>query len=249
MSISPFEILAQIFNFLVLMYILNRLLYKPVNETMKRRQAVISQKLDEAERMEAEAGKLIGSYRERMSDIEDERRRIFDKTNEEAREKKEEIVEGFRDEAERKRRSFLDEVEYEKERFGEELRSSLARNSILIAEGILRELSGDELKRMAFMSFLKKISEMELEGSETAGNSEMPVVSAADELDEAQKGEVRAVLAAKLGIELEPSFTVDRTLGEGYSLRLESRLVEVSMRRYLEESGKRIMKSIASGRG
>lgn len=246
MNISPFEIIAQIFNFLILMYLMNRLLYKPVMETMRKRQEEITMRLDEAERMEMEAKELIESYRKRMAGIEEEKRLILDKANEEAESRKEALVEGFREEAEKKRRSFLDEVESEKERLSEDLRVSLARNANLIAGGILNEVSGEELSMKALDTFLKRIRELEPEDGDLSGVELRPLVKTAREIDEGVKDAIRGALAERLGVDKEPVFSVDSTLGEGYLLRLETRLVEVSMRRYLEESLNKVMKAIGS---
>lgn len=246
MNISPFEIIAQIFNFLILMYLMNRLLYKPVTETMRKRQEEITMRLDEAVRMEMEAKELIESYRKKMTGIEEEKRLILDKANEEAESRKEALVEGFREEAEKKRRSFLDEVESEKERLSEDLRVSLARNANLIAGGILNEVSGEELSMKALDTFLKRIRELEPEDGDLSGVELRPLVKTAREIDEGVKDAIRGALAERLGVDKEPVFSVDSTLGEGYLLRLETRLVEVSMRRYLEESLNKVMKAIGS---
>lgn len=246
MNISPFEIIAQIFNFLILMYLMNRLLYKPVMETMRKRQEEIAMKLDEAERMEMEARELIESYRKKMTGIEEERRSILDEANEEAGLRKESLLEGFREEALKKRRSFLDEVESEKERLSEDLRVSLARNASLIAGGILNEVSGEELSERALETFLKRIRELKPEDDYLSGAEVRPLVKSAREIDESVKEAIRGALAERLGVEKVPDFTIDSSLGEGYLLRLETRLVEVSMRRYLEEAEKRILKAIGS---
>ncbi|ETA81196.1 F0F1 ATP synthase subunit B family protein [Youngiibacter fragilis] len=249
MNISPFEIIAQIFNFLILMYLMNRLLYKPVTETMRKRQEEITMRLDEAERMEMEAKELIGSYRKRMAGIDEEKRLILDKANEEAEARKEELVEGFREEALKKRRSFLDEVESEKERLSEDLRASLARNANLIAGGILKEVSGEDLSMKALDTFLKRIRELEPEEGDLSGVELRPLIKSAREIDEGVKDAIRGALAERLGMDKEPVFSVDSTLGEGYLLRLETRLVEVSMRRYLEESLDKVMKAIGPRKG
>lgn len=249
MNISPFEIIAQIFNFLILMYLMNRFLYKPVTETMRKRQEEIAMRLDEAERMEMEAKELIESYRKRMAGVEEERRSILDEASEEADARNEALVEGFRDEAAKRRKSFLDEVESEKERLSEDLRISLARNASIIAGGILNEVSGEELAKKALETFLKRIGELEPEDDSLSGVEVRPLVKSAREIDEKVKEAIRGALAERLGEDREPVFSVDSALGEGYLLRLETRLVEVSMRRYLEESLKRIMKAIGSRKG
>jgi len=63
----------EIVNFLVLVWILKRFLYRPVLGAIARRKAAIDQTLADAKARHAEASSLEGQYRDRLADWEKEK--------------------------------------------------------------------------------------------------------------------------------------------------------------------------------
>jgi F-type H+-transporting ATPase subunit b len=55
MLIDPFTVGAQILNFLILVWLLRRLLYGPITRVMAEREARIRAEMDEASRLREEA--------------------------------------------------------------------------------------------------------------------------------------------------------------------------------------------------
>ncbi|MFM8331458.1 MAG: F0F1 ATP synthase subunit B, partial [Candidatus Methylumidiphilus sp.] len=66
-EINPSTFLLEILNFLVLLWILKRFLYRPVLDTVARRQAAIAQTLAAAQTMQTEAQALQAQYENRLS--------------------------------------------------------------------------------------------------------------------------------------------------------------------------------------
>jgi len=66
----------EIVNFLILVWILKRFLYKPVLDAIGRRKAAIAKTLDDAEQRHAEAQALEEQYRNRLGDWEQEKARL-----------------------------------------------------------------------------------------------------------------------------------------------------------------------------
>lgn len=91
--------ILEIGNFLVLVWILTRLLYKPVLNAIAQRAAAVQNSLSEAERLRKEAQALQDQYEHRQAD--------------------------WRQEADRVRGQMLEEVHAEKLRLLDELQSSL----------------------------------------------------------------------------------------------------------------------------
>jgi len=65
--------LLEIINFLVLVWILKRFLYRPVLEVINKRRSSIEQSLTESQRLHDEAQALKGQYEGRLADWEKER--------------------------------------------------------------------------------------------------------------------------------------------------------------------------------
>ena len=73
MELNWSTFILEIINFLVLVWILKRFLYRPVLAALQQRQQKIEQKLDEAERLKAEGADLECQYQGRMEDWEREK--------------------------------------------------------------------------------------------------------------------------------------------------------------------------------
>ncbi len=74
MEVSWSTFLLEIINFLVLVWILQRFLYKPVLEVIARRKTGIEQTLAESAEIRAEATALQAQYETRLTDWDTERR-------------------------------------------------------------------------------------------------------------------------------------------------------------------------------
>ena len=69
MQIEWFEIIAMIINFFLTLFILQKLLYKPVVKAMDERQERIQKAQIEAEAKMEDAKKLISDYDKKIADI------------------------------------------------------------------------------------------------------------------------------------------------------------------------------------
>ena len=78
MELSWSTFVLEIINFLVLVWILKRFLYKPVLEVIARRRAGIEQRLGDAEALHADAERLQKQYEGRLADWDQEREQARD---------------------------------------------------------------------------------------------------------------------------------------------------------------------------
>lgn len=83
MELNWSTFVLEIINFLVLVWILKKFLYRPVLAALKQRQEKIEQKLDEAARLKAEGTDLEQQYRSRMEDWDREKQQAQDALNRE----------------------------------------------------------------------------------------------------------------------------------------------------------------------
>jgi F-type H+-transporting ATPase subunit b len=81
LGIEPFRLVWQIINFLILLFILQRLLFRPILRLMDQRATKIRESIDEAQRMQK---------------LADEIRAMNEKIQEDAKRQANEIIEGAR---------------------------------------------------------------------------------------------------------------------------------------------------------
>ncbi len=127
MQIDWLTVGAQIVNFLILVALLKRFLYRPVLEAMDRREQRIAQQLHEAEEREQQADARARDFQEKSADLE--RRR-------------QELLEQARDDAETERRDRLQEARTEVERQRERWRAQLEQEWEDVRKSLTRRLAG-----------------------------------------------------------------------------------------------------------
>lgn len=138
--------LLEIINFLILIWILKRFLYKPVLDVIARRRADIKNRLDEARNLHKEANTLKKEYENRLSDWGQEREQARDALAQEINEERARRMEALKKDLAQER---------EKEQIAESRRHAETRRAIehhalqqsaQFAARLLAQATGPELE-------------------------------------------------------------------------------------------------------
>ena len=78
LGLDPGKLAIQSFNFLVLLYLLNRLAYKPILRIFEERASRIKTDLDDAKRMRDEGERDRQTYRDQLNRARDEARAVLE---------------------------------------------------------------------------------------------------------------------------------------------------------------------------
>lgn len=246
MQIDWFEIVAQIINFFIILFILQKLLYKPVMNMMETRQERIQKDQIEAEEKMNKAEELISEYDTKIAGVEDEKREILDDARDKAQERKQELLETYKEEAENKRQVYLDEIEDEKELFIKNLRKKLGQNAVKIASHILSNISSKELEDEVFHTFLENIRNLRDNIEEPGLLDEEKDIElySAKELSQDSKEKIKKVLGEQVKNLDHLEFEVDEDLILGYQLSLETYTVHTDIKNYLDSMEEEIIEEI-----
>lgn len=242
MNISWFEIIAQIVNFFIILFILQKLLYKPVMKAMAQRQERIQKAQKEADAKMKEAETLVAAYDKKTEEIESERKTILETARTEAREKKESLLADYQKEAESKRQLYLKEIEDEKESFLRHLRKNLGESAVKIASRILSALSSKELEAEVFETFLADLKALSksVPDPEELKKEERVQVHSFRELTKSEQKAIRDALKEQLPNVGEIEFETESELMLGHALYLETYTVHTNIKNYLDEIEKEI---------
>ncbi|MDO9494022.1 hypothetical protein [Acetobacterium sp.] len=238
MQIKWFEIIAQIVNFFILLFILQKLFYKPVMKSMQERQQRISDLQNEADGKMNEADHLIKSYQQKLAEWEANKEIKMAAASSEAQEKKEALIQIYREEAEQKRIDYFNEVTEEEERFLHELRTVLGQSAVTIAAEILSTIAKEDLDGKIFAAFMEKIRALDREmlQQEIKSTEDKIILISATPLIKAQRNQLETALREKLDNFGTISYEVDENLIQGFELNLRSLTVHTNMNHYLEEA-------------
>ncbi|SCP96146.1 F0F1 ATP synthase subunit B [Anaerobium acetethylicum] len=246
MNINWFEIVAQIFNFIILLLLLQKFFYKPVLNAMEKRQERIAKALNEADQKMADADSIRTEYEEKIAAIKNTEREILEQAKKDALLAKEKLTNTYRNQAEEKRHAYLKEVEEEKRNFSESLRKSLAQNSVRIASNILSAASTQNLSDSIFRAFIDKILLLDTQsiGRANPSDGESLTLTSSEPVSEEQKNILEQTLKSVLGNYKSITYKTDTSLVIGYELKFETLVLHANIRRYIEESEKIIMKTL-----
>ncbi|WP_414733723.1 F0F1 ATP synthase subunit delta [Acetobacterium carbinolicum] len=244
MQIKWFEIIAQMINFFILLFILQKLFYKPVMKSMQDRQQRISDIQSEAEGKMNEADHLIETYQQKLAEWEEAKGTKMIAASREAQEKKDQLIQIYQEEAAQKRNDYFNEVTEEQERFLREVRMVLGKSAVTIAGEILSAISKEDLEQKIFDSFMEKIHRLDQKmlQEEIKSTADKIVLSSAKPLSESQQDQLEAVLREKLDSLGKIIYEVDENLIQGFELNLRSLTVNTNIKHYLKESEENIQK-------
>lgn len=246
MNINWFEIIAQMINFFILLFLLQKLFYKPVIKAMNDRQQRLMDNQKKSEEKMKKAAELIETYNQNLAELEKEKDRQLEMAKQQAQEKKEALIAAYREEAEQKRSDYLKEVDEEQERFIHDLGAALGNNAVKIAEHILGSFSEEKLSEKVFDAFIKKVEAIDEDTlkEDIESKDERIILISSEELSDEQKETLEKVLTKKLDTFKEISYEVEEELIQGYELKLETLTVHTNVRKYLEEAEKNIQQII-----
>ena len=100
MPINWFTIIAQAINFLILVWLLKRFLYKPILHAIDEREKGIATQLAEAKAKQAEAQKERDDFQHKNADFDQERAALLKKATSEAGGERQRLLDEARKDAE-----------------------------------------------------------------------------------------------------------------------------------------------------
>lgn len=157
LDINPGLIIWTIVTFIVLLFVLKKLAWKPLLEALTAREEKIRESLEQAEHARHEAQRLIEENQKQMAQAQGEFQRLM----REAREEADKLRAKRKQEAEAEARKIIEqgkmEIEREKEAALVQLRNEVADLAILAASRILDEELDEKKQRKLVDSFLSNL--------------------------------------------------------------------------------------------
>ena len=235
MQISLFEIIALIINFFVLLFLLQKLFYRPVMKIMEERQQKIEDSISNAERKNEEAQELIRTYEQKMSEIEKEKMEIMNEAVKEAGEYKRDLVEKYEKEAEVKKSAFMEDVREDREAIRAEIRTFMVKGTVDIARNLVDSFKREDLENYLFEALLERIrtfSEENPEGARREGGAF--ILISAGEVDERKKEQLEYVLQENRLETTSLELREDPSLVAGYMLKMPDYTIYSSISHFVD---------------
>lgn len=157
MQIDWLTVGAQWVNFLILMWLLRRFLYRPIVQAMDRRQQRIEARSEDARQKVELAERQARDYRDKLKQLETQRAVFLAEAREAANLERVRLIELTRKESLALGRQWRSEFEREKTDLQQQLHRQLSRLILATAHKALQDLTSDTLEHALFENFLTRL--------------------------------------------------------------------------------------------
>lgn len=160
MLIDYFTTIAQIINFLVLVFLLRHFLYRPVIKSMNEREQRIASRLKEAEDKRKDAGQEMESILKMKQEVAVRQEEMIARAATDAQVYRADLMKRAHDEVDRDKANWYEALEHQKNAILEDMRLQAGKEVYAIARRALEDLANDELERRIIATFLSRLENM-----------------------------------------------------------------------------------------
>lgn len=160
LGFAPLKFVWQIVNFLILLFILKKLLYKPMLQMLDDRKKSIEDAINNAETAKVEAEALRKDYEARLAEAKQEAQEIIAKATKLGEEMKKDIVENAQNEAAKAIQKAQEEIVREKEQAIMALRDEVATLAVMAAGKVLGKAITVEDHEKLVKEFVQEVGDL-----------------------------------------------------------------------------------------
>jgi F-type H+-transporting ATPase subunit b len=239
MHIDWFVFSAQIFNFLLLIYLLKRFLYGRIIKAMDDREAKIAARFAEAEEMKVKANEQAELYEKRNQSLNEAKEQMLNEATMAADTKRKELMEKVRAEVDQLKTRWQDMLVREQDAFFYDLRQRAAKQLYETARKALRDLADVELEERIIDEFLRRIKALNEEKSVqlrkaiTGGGNKVTIQSAFS-INAARQTQIEEALKKQITNGFTIRYLQQPDIVSGIELRVNGNKIAWSLNEYLE---------------
>lgn len=156
----PLQLVFHAIMVLVLFYVMGRLLIKPLQKALQKRQETIQQSITNAEESEKRARALEADYAQKLAEAGKERDEILQEAYYAAKEREAQVLKEAREEAGRIRERAERDIQQEREKAKDEIQQESIVLATAMTEKLLEQYVDDQVR--------EKIVEEAVQGMENA---------------------------------------------------------------------------------
>ncbi len=249
MQINWFTVIAQIVNFLILVWLLKKFLYKPVLNAIDEREKKIASQLNDAAAKTAEAKKESDDFRQKNEAFDAEKKEQMNKVVAEIEEKRKVLLEDARKEAEAFRLQQEKTSKDVQDNLNGEIEQKVQKEVFAITRKTLTDLASVSLEEQSVNVFVKRLNDLKDEEKkqfmEACKPGTTPVLVRSNyKLPAKQQAEIKKSFDQLFGTDTQFEFKVTPELISGIELTSNGYKLAWSVSEYLNSLEKSIVEMI-----
>lgn len=238
MLIDWFTVSAQVVNFLILVWLLKRFLYKPILHAVDAREKRIAKELADADTKKTEAEKEREKFQKKNEAFDQQRDELLSKAKDEAKAERQRLLDEARQAADALRAKRQDALKREQQSLNDEITRRTREEVLAIARKTLTDLAGTSLEERMSEVFTRRLRELNNEAKEGLAkalktSSDPVLVRSAFELPSEQRAAIQHALNETFSAEIQVRFETAPDVISGIELTANGRKVAWSIADYL----------------
>ncbi len=238
MLIDWFTVGAQALNFLILVWLMKRFLYKPILHAIDAREQRIAAELADADAKKAEAQNERDEFQHKNEDFDRQRTALLSQATDEAQAERERLLDEARKASDALRAKRQEALKREQQTLNDEITRRTREEVFAIARKTLSDLAGTSLEERMSKVFTRRLQELNGEAkvdlAKALTTSSNPVVvRSAFELPPEQRAAIQNVLNETFSAEFQVRFETAPDVISGIELTVNGRMVAWSIADYL----------------
>ena len=170
MLINWFTVFAQAVNFLILVWLLKRFLYKPILHAIDEREKGIATQLAHAEAREAEAQKERDDFQHKNEAFDQQRAALLKKATDEAKAERQRLLDEARKDADALRAKRQEALQTEQRNLSQEIIRWTQKQVFAIARKTLADLANTSLEERMGDVFVGRVRALDRRGKGADGD-------------------------------------------------------------------------------
>jgi F-type H+-transporting ATPase subunit b len=238
MLIDWFTVGAQALNFIILVWLLKRFLYKPILNAVDAREKRIAAELADADAKKAEAQKECDDYRHKNEEFDQQRAALLSKVTDEAKAERQRLLDDARRAADALSAKRQEALRSDAQNLNQAIRRRTQQEVFAIARKALTDLATASLEERMTEAFIRRLRTIDGKANEIIAAalktaSEPAVVRSAFDLAEAQRGAIQKALNETFSAEVPARFETAPDLISGIELTTNGQKIAWSLADYL----------------
>lgn len=237
--------LFQIVNFLILVFILYKVLYKPITNIIKKRRQVIAEQFAQARSEQEDAEKIKKEYNTKLMEINREQNRILTQVRQEGEAERNRLIAQAVKEAALERTKGMQSLDQDIEKRLDDLQAHIVASVTHLAKHLLQQVAGKDLDEYLGKHMVNKIRDLNKEDLHLPMNKAVDAtLFAAQELGHHMVDQFRAALHEVFGQDVDVTVRTESSMAAGFRLEIGDLVLDAGIDRQLEEWTKNLQKSL-----
>lgn len=238
MLIDWFTVAAQTINFLILVWLLKRFLYKPILDAIDKREKRIADELADANKKKQEAKQERDEFTKKNEEFDQQKGDLLTKATEEVNAKRQQMLDEARSDADTLRTKRQESMKRELTSLQAEITKRTQAEVFAIARHALSDLADADLEDRIYNVFLARLRELNDDVKQTVreckvSDSAPAMVRSAMELSSEQRDAIQKTLDEVLSTTMPVQFETDAQVVSGIELTIGGQRIAWSISDYL----------------